>query len=116
MNVESVAHLFLRKETMKFIFHLFISSKIYTSVPSVRQVFRECFLTRHVAEVHERRKQFKFEFCKRHFSRRNLLQNHVDAVHEGKRPFKYEVCNFTCAQRGSLKIHVAGVHEGKMKK
>ena len=73
-------------------------------------------ITRHIAEVHERRKEFKWEICHRFFVRKNLLQNHVDAVHKGKRPCKCEVCNFACVQRGYLKIHIAGVHKEKMGK
>ena len=45
-------------------------------------------MNRHIASVHEGKKQFKCELCDHSFNQNAHMKTHVTSVHEGKKPFK----------------------------
>ena len=48
-------------------------------------------LKRHVATVHEERKDFQCEICQKRFSWQGYLNQHVAAVHEERKDFQCEI-------------------------
>ena len=50
-------------------------------------------MNKHIATVHEGKKQFKCDICNANFGQKGDRNRHVTTVHEGKKPFKCDICN-----------------------
>ena len=59
------------------------------------------------------RERFICEICDDNFGQKGNLQRHLATVHEGKKQFKCSICNKNFEQKRDLNKHVATVHEGK---
>ncbi len=68
-------------------------------------------MKRHVATVHEERKQIECDICNVKFTLKQMMIHHVAVVHEGNKQFNCDICNTNFGQKGNLKRHVAMVHE-----
>ena len=65
-------------------------------------------MNRHVATVHEEKKQFKCDICNDDFKSKHVMKEHIEKIHKGKEneKFKCDICNAKFGQKGNLKTHV----------
>ena len=88
-----------------------------------QQFTRRDNYNRHMATVHERKKQDKksgnhlCQICEKCFSRSDNLKSHVSQVHggkplhEGKKPHECHICGKKWARKWNLAQHIATVHK-----
>ena len=78
-------------------------------------------LTRHIAEVHEKKnhndaepkheKPIKCSLCSYKFDHKEHLDRHIAAVHEKKKPFECSLCLRKFGLDDHLNKHIEAVHE-----
>ena len=72
---------------------------------------RKSNLTRHIKEVHEKKKPFQCKICNSTFTQKHSLISHIKAIHDGEKPFKCISCDASFTQKSNLVSHVRVVHE-----
>ena len=66
-------------------------------------------LKKHTNSVHA--KKNNCQFCGKSFVSPNTLKRHVAAVHEERKDFQCQICEKRFSRQGDLRRHVATVHE-----
>ena len=70
-------------------------------------------MNKHIAAVHEEKKQFMCSYCNGNYATQARLYTHILAIHEGDKPYKCSICEYSCARKDQLKIHISSAHEEK---
>lgn len=67
-------------------------------------------LSRHIVEVHQKKKSLLCTTCNSTFARKSDLMRHISSIHHGERPFLCEFCSSTFSQKGNRNKHVRQIH------
>jgi hypothetical protein len=70
-------------------------------------------LKKHIFNVHEKKKPYECTLCENFFYTNYCLKKHVYAVHGNWKPYKCSICEKAFCHEYSLKQHSADVHEEK---
>ena len=87
-----------------------VHDRLFKCVLDCQKVFDN---QRHIATVHEGKKQFKCSICDKSYGRNDVLKDHISSVHDGIKPHKCTICEKAFSRKDKLARHMKQVHENR---